>query len=59
MRCFWGFLAMAMAAFWGYVGYMEYFYTPPPPIPCRQGMTLEPGQSCYGRITLSTAQEGK
>lgn len=32
---------------WGYLGYMRFLYAPPAPIPCTQGMTLMPGQSCF------------
>lgn len=49
-------LATATPA-WGYVAYMHFFYTPPPPIPCRQDMTLQPDQSCYGVITLNSIVE--
>jgi len=34
-------------AFFAWAGYMEYLYTPPPPVPCRDGMTLAPKQRCY------------
>lgn len=38
-----GFLIWMVA----YVGYMRFFYSPPDPVPCTEGMTLQPGQTCF------------
>ena len=29
------------------LAYMKFIYQPPPPVPCSQEMTLQPGQSCF------------
>lgn len=35
---------------WAWIAYIKVFYTPPAPVPCEEGMTLMPGQSCFMKI---------
>ena len=45
---------------WGLIGFLElrrYHNSRMPPIPCHQGMTLEPGQSCVATVHLPTRVE--
>ena len=43
----------------GYMAYMDWFYKVPDPIPCRQGMTLAPRQSCYGEVDIQVPETEK
>lgn len=50
LQCFMIAVWAIIVPFWGYIGYMEFIYTPPPPFECYQGMTLQPRQTCYLRV---------
>lgn len=47
MKIYKCFIVSVIVLMCGYLGYMRFFYTPPAPVPCTQGMTLMPGQSCF------------
>lgn len=51
-------LLAVQVPFWAYIGYMKFVYTPPPPIPCSDGMTLMRGQTCYGAIVIGNQMRG-
>lgn len=42
----------------GYMAYMDWFYKVPDPVPCHDGMTLAPRQTCYGSFDIEIPRTG-